>query len=98
VSRRSVGRGGSVAIRAAVRSTKTQKALVSVEVYSGSRQIFQRYFDNVVLQRGHARSFSATWSVGADAAGSYTVKVGVFSPGFGKLRTWNDGAASIVVR
>jgi hypothetical protein len=98
VSRRSVGRGGSVTIRAAVRPTKTQTALVSVEVYSGSRQVFQRYYDHVVLKRGRARSFAATWSVRDAPAGTYTVKVGVFSPGFGRLRSWNDGAASITVR
>jgi hypothetical protein len=98
VSRRSVARGGSVSIRAAVRATRTQKALVSVEVYSGTRQVFQRYFDNVVLRGGHARSFTAKWTVGADAAGRYTVKVGVFSPGFGKLRNWTDAAATIAVR
>ncbi len=98
VSRRSVGQGGSVRIRAAVRATKTQKALVSVEVYSGAKQVFQRYFDHVVLRRGHARSFSATWSVGSAPAGTYTVKIGVFSTGFRKLRNWNDGAASITIR
>ena len=98
VSRRAVGRGGSVSIRAAVRSTKTQRALVSIEVYSGSDQIFQRYYDHVVLKGGRARSFAAKWSVGDVPAGTYAVKIGVFSTGFGKLRSWNDGAASITVR
>jgi hypothetical protein len=98
VSRRTVGHGATVTIRAAVRPTKTQTALVSIEVYSGSKQVFQRYYDHAVLKRGRARSFAAKWSVGDAAAGTYTVKVGVFSPGFGKLRSWNDGAASITVR
>jgi hypothetical protein len=98
VSRRSVGSDGTVAIRAAVRPTKTQTALVSIEVYSGSNQVFQRYYDHVVLKRGHARSFAAKWAVGDAPAGTYTVKIGVFSTGFGQLRSWNDGAASIVVR
>jgi hypothetical protein len=98
VSRRSVGADGTVAIRAAVRPTKTQTALVSIEVYSGSNQVFQRYYDHVVLKRGRARSFAAKWSVGHTPAGTYTVKIGVFSTGFGKLRSWNDGAASITVR
>jgi hypothetical protein len=93
-----VGHGATVTIHAAVRPTKTQTALVSIEVYSGSKQVFQRYYDHAVLKRGRARSFAAKWSVGDAAAGTYTVKVGVFSPGFGKLRSWNDGAASITVR
>lgn len=99
VGRGSVAAGGSVAIRASVRPTKTQKALVSIEVYRGSDQVFQRYFDHAVLRRGRVRRFSARWSVpAATAAGDYTVKIGVFAPGFGKLRAWNDAAASIRVR
>ena len=98
VSRRTVARGGSVTIRAAVRATRTQKALVSIEVYSGSRQVFQRYFDHVVLRRNRARTFSARWSVGDAAPGTYAVRIGIFSTGFRKLRHWNADAASITVR
>jgi len=98
VSRRSAGHGATVAIRASVRPTKTQTALVSIEVYSGSHQVFHHYYDHVVLRRGRARSFGAKWKVGDVPAGTYTVKVGVFSPGFGKLRSWNDAAATITVR
>ena len=66
VNRAVVRPGGSVRIRAAVRPTKSQKALVSIEVYRDGTQVFQRYFDHAVLRRGRARSFSATWNVGQD--------------------------------
>jgi hypothetical protein len=97
-SRGVVRRGGSVRIRAAVRPTKSQRALVSIEVYRGGDQVFQRYFDHAVLRRGRARSFSTRWTVGADAAaGEYVVKLGVFAPGFDGLRAWNDHAARVRV-
>jgi len=99
VSRSVVRRGGSVRIKGVVRPTKTQRALVSVEVYRAGKQVFQRYFDHSTLRRGRVRSFSATWSVPADApAGDYVVKLGVFAPGFERLRSWNDHAARISVR
>jgi len=97
-SPRVVHRGGSVRIRAAVRPTKSQRALVSIEVYRDGTQVFQRYFDHAVLRRGRVRSFAARWTVGADAAaGDYVVKLGVFAPGFDGLRAWNDHAARVRV-
>jgi hypothetical protein len=97
-SRKVVRRGGSVRIRAAVRPTRSQRALVSIEVYRDGTQVFQRYFDHAVLRRGRARAFSARWRVGEhEPAGRYVVKVGVFAPGFDGLRAWNDDAARLRV-
>jgi hypothetical protein len=99
VAKPTVRRGGSVAIRAAFRATKAQKALVSIEVYRGSTQVFQKTFDNATLRKGRARSFMARWTVAADApTGTYEVRLGVFAPGFKGLRTWNPSAARITVR
>ena len=97
-SRRVVHRGGSVRIRAAVRPTKSQRALVSIEVYRDGTQVFQRYFDHAVLRRGRARPVGARRAVGAAAAaGDSVVKLGVFAPGFDGLRAWNDHAARVRV-
>jgi hypothetical protein len=99
VARSTVRRGGSVAIRAAFRATKAQKALISIEVYRDSTQVFQKTFDNATLRKGRARSFLAHWKVPADAAtGTYEVRLGVFAPGFKGLRTWNPSAARITIR
>ncbi|HEY8582393.1 MAG TPA: hypothetical protein VIL49_05575, partial [Capillimicrobium sp.] len=99
VSRRVVRRGGSVTIRAAVRPTRSQRALVSIEVYRGERQVFQRYFDHAALWRGEARRFRARWSVPPGAPrGRHAVRLGVFSVGFGKLRAWNASAGTVRVR
>lgn len=99
VSKRTVRRGKAVDIRASVLPTKSQRALVSIEVYRGTRQVFQRYFDHAALWRGRARRFRARWQVPPRAApGDYEVRLGVFAPGFAKLRAWNARAARLRVR
>lgn len=99
VSKRLVRRGRAVDIRASVRPTRSQRALVSVEVYRGTQQVFQRYFDHAALRRGRTRGFRVRWSVPRDAAvGPYDVRVGVFGPGFEGLRSWNADAARLRVR
>ncbi|HEU4657571.1 MAG TPA: hypothetical protein VFR97_08605, partial [Capillimicrobium sp.] len=94
-----VRRGGTATIRASVRPTRSQTALVSIEVYRGRDQIFQRYFDQAALRRGHPRTFRVRWTVPADLApGGYDVRIGVFGPGFEGLRAWNPHAAALRVR
>jgi hypothetical protein len=99
VARSSVRRGGTVAIRAAFRATKAQRSLISIEVYRGSTQVFQKTFDNALLRKDRVRSFLAHWKVPAGApTGAYEVRLGVFAPNFKGLRTWNPSAARITVR
>jgi hypothetical protein len=38
------------------------------------------------------------WIMSNVAPGEYTVKVGVFSAGWGALHAWNDAAARVTVR
>jgi len=73
-------------------------ALIDVEVYdpTGAR-VFQQVWDNQPLKAGQTR-FKTTWSVPSTAvAGTYTVKIGVFSPGWGPLQNWNNQAAVFTV-
>ncbi|MCW3007574.1 MAG: hypothetical protein JWP17_2200 [Solirubrobacterales bacterium] len=99
VAKAVVKRGGTVAIRASFRATKAQTALISIEVYRDSTQVFQKTYDNATLRKGRVRSFLAHWKVAGDApSGTYSVRLGVFAPGFKGLRTWNPGAARITVR
>jgi uncharacterized protein YfaS (alpha-2-macroglobulin family) len=86
-------------LRAAVTSATTTNALVDIEVYdpSGTR-VFQRYYDNQSFTAGQTNTFSAAWTVPNTAAtGTYTVRVGVFSPGWGTMYDWNDSAARFSV-
>ena len=93
-------KGGAVTVTARVRSATATKALVDVEIYSPSGQkVHQQAFDNQTFTAGQTRPYWSSWRVPAGAAsGTYTVKLGVFTPGWGTLHHWNDNAARFTVR
>lgn len=94
-----VVQGGSVTIQASVTSATTTTALVDVEVFdpSGARA-FQQFFDNQQLQAGRVATYPVSWVVGTAApTGTYTVKVGIFRPGWANQLVWNDAAARLTV-
>src|SRR5256886_9209547 len=89
--------GGEATVTATVSSATALPVLVDVEIYDAKGgKVFQKAFDNQSLAAGASRDFSAQWAV-PQAAGTYTVKVGLFSPGGGTGYAWNDNAASIPV-
>jgi hypothetical protein len=86
----------SVSISSATAST----ALIDVEVYSpsGARVAYQ-VFDSQSFSAGQSRVYAMPYDVPSNGAlGTYTVKVGVFSPGWGTLYSWNDRATQFSVR
>jgi hypothetical protein len=68
---------------------------VDIEVYDPSgAKVFQQAYDNQSFAAGQTRSYSTSWGVPTTAAaGSYSVKIGIFSTGWGTLYSWNNGAA-----
>ena len=75
-------------------------ALFDVEIYSPSgRKVYQKFYDNQPFKAGIVRAFSTSWTIPASAEkGIYTVKIGVFKPGWSGLLSWNDRAAQFTVR
>jgi hypothetical protein len=98
-SRTSLARGTSVGITASVWSATASNVLVDLEVYNAAgARVFQTSWDQQSIASNQTRTFSTTWSVPATASpGSYTVKIGVFSPGWGTLYDWNNSAATFSV-
>lgn len=95
----SVSPGGSTTLTAAVTSGSAGTVLVDVEVYSPSMtRVHQQWFDSQAFTAGQQRFFPVTWNVpGGAATGTYTVMIGVFSPGWGTNHAWNAGAGTIGV-
>jgi hypothetical protein len=93
-------RGTTVNVNASVKSVSAEPVLVDVEVYSpGGTKVFQQAFDNQSFAAGQTKSYTAQWAIPANAAtGRYTVKVGVFSPGWGTFYNWNPDAGTITVQ
>jgi lysophospholipase L1-like esterase len=94
----SVVRGGSSRLNVRVQSRTAGRWLVDVEIYGPNGLAFQRYYDDQAFTAGQTRSYTPTWSVPAGSpAGTYYVKVGVFSPGWTSLHAWADSAGQIEV-
>lgn len=90
--------GSPTQISASVTVTANITALVDVEVYSPTAQVFQKAFDNQAFTANQPENFSVIWPIPPDAAaGTYTIKIGVFSPGWGTLYDWNGTAGGFTV-
>jgi hypothetical protein len=89
-----------VSIVALVTSATASNALVDVEVYNpAGTKVFQQFYDNQSFAAGQQRQYTNSWTVPAGAArGTYRVKIGVFSPGWGTLHDWEDNAGQFSVR
>lgn len=99
VSPSSVAPGASTTITASITTGSAASLLVDVEVYSASgTKVYQQWFDNQAFSAGQTRTYPVTWAVPAGtAAGSYTVMIGLFTPGWGSLYYWNGGAGTVTV-
>ena len=72
-------------------------AVVDIEVYNATgTRVGQLSWSNQALEHGVARSFTGSWTAPA-ATGSYTVKVGVFGPGWTPTYKWVDNADKVTV-
>jgi hypothetical protein len=73
--------------------------IVDMEVYNSSNQkVFQQYTPGQTFGTGETRTYDYFWTVPANQpSGTYTVKVGVFSTGWGTLYMWNNSATTFSV-
>ena len=99
-SKSSVVRGTSIRMTAQVKATAASTALVDIEVYnSAGQKVYQRYWDNRAFSANTTRSFSASWTVPTNLpTGTYTVKIGIFKPGWSGMYLWNNSARTFTVR
>jgi hypothetical protein len=93
-------RGTSVSLPISVTSSTAMRALVDIEVYDpAGAKVAQQFYDNRSFVAGVPVNFSPSWAIPQGATkGVYTVKVGVFSPGWGTLYSWTNSAMTITVR
>jgi hypothetical protein len=91
--------GGSVSVAATVKSSTASKILVDVEVYGPTGvKAFQQFWDAQTFSSNQTRVYNARWSVSLTRLpGTYTLKIGIFSAGWGTLYNWNDNAATFNV-
>ncbi|MBI2765297.1 MAG: hypothetical protein HYX53_05205 [Chloroflexi bacterium] len=93
--------GQRVAAQAFVTAPKSGTYLIDVEIYGPSgEKMYQKWFDKTNLAAGQRQGFSVPWTIPAGAPkGTWTVKIGVFSPGWSSLIAWdNDTGGTFTVR
>ncbi|MGH2514319.1 MAG: hypothetical protein ACRDHP_01560 [Ktedonobacterales bacterium] len=92
-------RGDTVALSTTLTASCSTKGLIDFEVYnSAGKQVWQSFTDNVSLT-GQRQTFSAHWRIsGGQATGAYTLKIGVFAPGWSAFYAWNNDVGTFTVR
>jgi hypothetical protein len=95
----SVQAGTSVGIAATFTARcAPASGLIDLEVYGPSGEQAWQDFEDAQPLTGKQQTFSAAWAVPRTApAGDYTLKVGIFSAGWGTLYGWEDDAATLHV-
>jgi len=73
-------------------------AIIDLEMYNAAgTQVYQN-FQTVSLAANTPQTVYATWSTPpSQSTGTYTLKVGVFGPGWNPTYAWNNGAATFTV-
>ncbi|NJN15401.1 MAG: hypothetical protein HC822_03465 [Oscillochloris sp.] len=91
--------GTELALTVTVRSDSAMSLLVDLEIYApNGEKVGQKWWDNQSFSAGQQRSLQTTWQIPANAAsGDYTLKIGLFSPGWGTMYHWNNSAGSLSV-
>jgi hypothetical protein len=89
-----VHRRHSVAITIQVTTSRTTSTLLDVMVYDPSGRRVGRYaWDRVTFTANRTRSIRWSWYASPTRPlGVYTIKVGVYRPGWAKLLAWNNRA------
>ncbi|MDQ3065193.1 MAG: PA14 domain-containing protein [bacterium] len=95
-------RGGDFLYARFSSPTTDNQVLLDLEIYnSAGQQIAQQSFDNVFIPRTGTASYQDVYNIVLPANlsdGQYRLAVGIFTPGWQQLITWNDNALSFNVQ
>jgi len=94
-----VHRRHSTVITVTVTASRSTTALVDLELYGPTGQrVARKAWSPVGVTAGTTRTLRWRWHVSSTRRlGSYTVKVGVFTPGWGRMLAWNNRARLLKV-
>jgi hypothetical protein len=94
-----VTRRHDILVKAHVSASSKTRVLVDVEIYGPKGHLVKQHTWTVTLSAGVRGTFKFSWHVKASRhTGRYTVKIGVFKPGWAGLLRWNNRAAVFKVR
>ncbi len=94
-----VNRRHDILVKTHVSASATTRVLVDVEIYGPKGHLVKQRTWTVTLSAGVTGTFKFSWHVKASRhTGRYTVKIGLFNPGWAGLLRWNNHAATFKVR
>ena len=95
-----VQRPNRASVSVSVTSASATAAIVDLEIYAPNGvRVGQRVFDAQSFSAGQRRTYRVNYDVPSNGQlGTYTVKVGIFSTGWGTLYSWNDRTTQFSVR
>jgi hypothetical protein len=91
--------GATAAIATSVIAEHDTTVLIDIELHNERGvKVAQWVFAEESLRAGRPATYAVEWRSPIDAeAGIYLITVGIFAPGWGRLRHWNDGTAVLLV-
>jgi len=73
-------------------------AQIELEVDSQTAKVFQQFWDGHTVGTGETKTYSTVWNASGATPGTYSLKVGEFSPvGDPLWAAWNDSAGTFTV-
>jgi hypothetical protein len=92
--------GGTARATVNVTSEVARSALVDIEIYDPSgKKVKQFIFDGQAFAAGGTKTYPVQWNLpGNSTTGTYSIRIGVFSVGWGTLYHWNHYGATFQVR
>lgn len=85
--------GSTITYSATIKNTSAfgTDAIIDIELYnSANGQVLQKIFGPENFSAGASKNYTVSWQAGT--AGTYRLKIGIFSTDWSKLFSWNDGA------
>lgn len=97
VSPASPSSGTTVNVTARLTSNAAaQQRIIDLEIYNAQgEKVAQRFFENQAFVSGETKEYRLTFI--PSAQGAYTVKAGVFGPGWSSIQYWADTLATVGV-
>jgi hypothetical protein len=82
-----------------VKASENTRAQDDDEIYAANgTRMLQQVYDNQTFTAGQPRQYTLSWAIPAGTPnGTYSIKIGTFSPGWGTFYAWNDNAATVTV-
>jgi hypothetical protein len=100
LSTSSLKRGATQTVSVLVTASSKSTALIDIEIYGpNGDKVFQKFYDNINFATGTPKTIKASWDTPSNVpTGTYSVRIGIFKPGWGQLYHWNNYGGTFTIK